>query len=443
MGSSLIARTNHYVYQPLLCDRKQIRLIHLPNISNQSSQPCHRPVKCTMELFDLAEAPPFTALSYVWGPTTPVHHIFIDNQPFPVRQNLFNFLRQFCCMSADSEYARPNLWLWTDQISIEQANVDERSHQVQMMSEIYLAADSVIAWLGDGSHPIGPRHYRQTEYDIAKQYKRHRHPGDLAVLLRNKYFGRLWIVQEFLLAERIRVLVRDIWILGNSDDFFDIATRFEHPLPEHAKTLLTARRDPFWSSEPAWEYRLQDVIEKFSEAVSGDSRDKVYGLLGLVRRSEQIQVDYGKVPQQVLMDAILAVFLTDPSLHSLSSREVVWGDSGEGKKELYDLASRMDCTVPQCASLEAMLRAMWTEERLLCFNNHGCPITAMGFEPADLDQTSVDRWWFEFQSERYYVECISPAKVNWFNTKTASLLSEDWHKYLPQDDHQYFSALEL
>jgi hypothetical protein len=77
MSSNLIVRTDHYVYQPLLPDKEQIRLIYLVKIPKRSSKSKQLPVECTMEVFDINKAPSYTALSYMWG--------FIDNQPFSVR----------------------------------------------------------------------------------------------------------------------------------------------------------------------------------------------------------------------------------------------------------------------------------------------------------------------------------------------------------------------
>lgn len=37
---------------------------------------------------------------------------------------------------------------WTDAICIDQSNVQEHKHQVQMMRQIYSRAESVIVWLG-------------------------------------------------------------------------------------------------------------------------------------------------------------------------------------------------------------------------------------------------------------------------------------------------------
>jgi hypothetical protein len=290
MSSNLIVRTDHYVYQPLLPDKEQIRLIYLVKIPKRSSKSKQLPVECTMEVFDINKAPSYTALSYMWGPTAPVRDIFIDNQPFSVRQNLFDFLHHFRSMDTDPEHSS-DMWLWIDQISIEQSNIDERSRQVQMMSVIYLAADSVIAWLGIGSRrPIGSKYNNPTVYALAKSYTKTKRPDDLEPILRSKYFCRLWIVQEFLLADCIRVLVKDIWILGKSDGLFGIIGNCRNSVSsrvdERLNNLFMNRRHPVWSPHPSWDGRLEDAIALYSEGICQDPRDRVYGLLGLVRLAE-------------------------------------------------------------------------------------------------------------------------------------------------------------
>lgn len=216
MSSSLVAGADRYIYQPLLPERKQIRLIHLKRISKQDDGLRNTPVECTMEMFDLGDAPPFTALSYVWGPPEPKRRIFIDSQIFTVRINLFQFLQEFRRMPPDPDVnSKPgdDDWLWIDQMSIDQSNRSERGHQVKMMKDVYSTASSVIAWLGDGSRPVNwkPDGTAKNEYQAALAYEANPpHRNILEEILINTYFSRLWIVQEVLLATKIRFLLRDL-----------------------------------------------------------------------------------------------------------------------------------------------------------------------------------------------------------------------------------------
>jgi hypothetical protein len=140
-----------------------------------------------MEVFDLSDAPPFTALSYTWGPVSPTFNILVNSQPISIRKGLFRFLQAY-----DGDK-----YLWIDQICIDQSNVLERNHQVGMMSSIYTQCRSVIIWLGRlRTRPRAPIIFNSTRTVEA-----------LAAILQHEYFTRLWIVKEVLASARYRRLV--------------------------------------------------------------------------------------------------------------------------------------------------------------------------------------------------------------------------------------------
>ncbi|KAF2724319.1 HET-domain-containing protein [Polychaeton citri CBS 116435] len=86
----------------------------------------------------------FVALSYYWGPPSPVQHIILNNRPFPVGPNLFQALRHL----RSHQRIRQGFKIWIDAICINQADIAERSAQVGRMREIYAAAWQVVIWLG-------------------------------------------------------------------------------------------------------------------------------------------------------------------------------------------------------------------------------------------------------------------------------------------------------
>lgn len=164
-----------------------------------------------MRTFDLDKAPQFTALSYVWGPRTPYYRILVNRKVLIVRKNLYHFLWRFRMLETEPSET-PNEWLWIDQLTIDQSNGDERDQQVQVMSEIYTRADSVIVWLG----LMGIDDFPLTSYEAAKCRNETLEPEYLEYALHNLYLRRLWIVQDLILAKRVRLLLRDIWLT----DFF-------------------------------------------------------------------------------------------------------------------------------------------------------------------------------------------------------------------------------
>jgi hypothetical protein len=122
------------------------------------------------------------------------------------------------------------------------------------------------------------------------------------MLLRNRYFTRLWIVQEVLLAQKVKVLCGNIWL-------------------SFAKMLACARanyeivHDKVLNSSP---YLLLDhgsfgigrtlttCIDRYSLNECQDPRDKVYALLGLVTEEEtaHLDVNYAKSVEEVYVDTI-------------------------------------------------------------------------------------------------------------------------------------------
>ncbi|KAG4264774.1 heterokaryon incompatibility protein [Fusarium proliferatum] len=104
----------------------------------------------TDELSDWPPEPRFSwgdyeTLSYTWGsPTDPVQTILINEQPYQVRQNLFDALSQF----RKEERYSGGVKLWVDAVCINQNDDIERAIQVKQMREIYRTAKRTVVWLG-------------------------------------------------------------------------------------------------------------------------------------------------------------------------------------------------------------------------------------------------------------------------------------------------------
>ncbi|KAH8903461.1 HET-domain-containing protein [Coniochaeta sp. PMI_546] len=121
-----------------------IRLLTLyPSTSADGSRPT-----CSLEAFDLDEAPPFTALSYAWGDASRRKVVQVNGKELSITSALDSALRHLRLPNQGRK-------LWIDQICINQADEDEKASQVLLMRQIYSQAETTIAWLGeerDGSH---------------------------------------------------------------------------------------------------------------------------------------------------------------------------------------------------------------------------------------------------------------------------------------------------
>jgi hypothetical protein len=106
------------------------------------------PFKYSLRTYTVDEhCPPYTALSYMWGPSQRYGAIMLNGEAFPVGYSLWSFLRQMRIREQYGNY-------WIDSICVNQKIVLERNHQVQMMQLIYSNAQSVAVWLGD-THRYG------------------------------------------------------------------------------------------------------------------------------------------------------------------------------------------------------------------------------------------------------------------------------------------------
>jgi len=251
------------MYKALDLSRPEIRLLHI------ASSPEASPIEASTALIFLPFAAvdrngerataheqrvsttnvcePYEALSYEWGdPNSPRHTILLDGQPFKVRKNLFRALE--CLRDTEVPGA-----LWIDAICINQEDLQERNHQVQMMSRIYRSAQGVRVWLGanvpyfyglsrlvHGLHAservqcklrrtdrVGYPfifHEDQTPDDSERTRRLWKHlshvykyfegqeypvasPRELIKafvgLLARSFWSRVWIVQEYLLAQKV------------------------------------------------------------------------------------------------------------------------------------------------------------------------------------------------------------------------------------------------
>ncbi|KAH7065664.1 heterokaryon incompatibility protein-domain-containing protein [Paraphoma chrysanthemicola] len=281
-----------YRYEPLDTSKQQIRLIklHRANIQDGSNlQPTVTPeIHCNISTFDLDAVPQYTGLSYVWGEPSPRHVIYLNGQDFHIRQNLFDFLLTFRNDDANTNY------LWVNQISIDQTSTSERNHQVQLMSSIYSHRNcDVVAWLGIASQEAAYKFFQHPSFATAQD------------ILRSQYFTRLWIVQEILLASRVRILCGRQWVEWQMLSNVVLgAVRFEEEQVRPVDWLFWTRSK---GDERTRQLLLERVLERFAGMDCQDPRDKFYGILGVADLFVEVRVDYGKPLQAVYIDVITRI----------------------------------------------------------------------------------------------------------------------------------------
>ncbi|KXH35473.1 hypothetical protein CSIM01_10232 [Colletotrichum simmondsii] len=139
------------IYPPLSRETKSTRLLQF------QPQEEDEPLQCTLKTHSLNDAPPFIALSYVWGAPGPTHDICINDVAFQVRENLWHALQQLANIANNDENCISQQkksgtvlpkYFWVDAICINQNDNSERGHQVGLMKDIFSTAHFVISWIG-------------------------------------------------------------------------------------------------------------------------------------------------------------------------------------------------------------------------------------------------------------------------------------------------------
>ena len=197
-----------YQYQEL--KPQQIRLFKL--------LPNHRDgvIRCELEHAPFARVEvdnavrtlEYAALSYTWGPKTPLRCIQVDGRNLEIRENLWHFLSRL-----QTHIWRPK-YLWADAICINQEDVSEKTLQVALMGQIFRCAKETFVWLGleDADSALVMNvfkdAYRTDEAcSCAKLHSTDRTVDGQRVWMATQaffdrpYWRRSWIVQELALAQ--------------------------------------------------------------------------------------------------------------------------------------------------------------------------------------------------------------------------------------------------
>lgn len=99
-------------------------------------------LSCRMFVVSLDDDPYYEALSYVWGEPDLCRPIWVNGSPRSITRNLDRALRRL------RQPSRTRV-MWIDALCINQSNVEERSHQVNMMGTIFSRTAEALLFLAD------------------------------------------------------------------------------------------------------------------------------------------------------------------------------------------------------------------------------------------------------------------------------------------------------
>ncbi|KAL8845699.1 MAG: hypothetical protein Q9221_009150 [Calogaya cf. arnoldii] len=313
-----------YQYQPLDPEAKTIRLLRLLPGSFEND------ICVSLETTVLCEdsIPKYEALSYAWGSTEDPADISISPAEGRDRD------------------------MWIDAICVEQRILDERGHQVERMADIYRNAEQVVAWIGPTSDnstlametlgslgsrleagwddrkisAISPDDTDLADCDLPIPY------GDenwnsLGSFMNRKWFKRLWVWQEMLLAKSAN-LQCGYSSIGWSD--FRKAIRCISLKRHLLDRDLLNHIDSFICTE-ALSYALEDLVHETYQCECSDPRDRIYALLNIVYQQDSVvglRPDYTQTPIRTFQDVVLRALSHKGELDLM--RHCEWNTDMEG-----------------------------------------------------------------------------------------------------------------
>jgi len=307
-----------------------IRLLEVYNIRNNPSR-----VEVSLIDADLDSEPliRYRALSYCWNIARKLSRrpsrgrsctLLCNGCIIKIQENLYDALTSLSHQIND----RP---LWVDSICINQSDADERASQVKLMGRIYSSAEQVLVWLGKpnsllnrsvdallsletrdydevSSTPkqllsLDLRKYQEMRMDRSVRSKVRPGTRELRRVQRfftNGWFHRVWVVQEAILAQEIVFYVGDGEIPTEAvyrGILFAFDSRLYEVVKKNQRMDLGAEPSQRLTHYHTTRMILELCLDKrrredFSaldyllitwSRDAGDIKDKVYGVLGLVR----------------------------------------------------------------------------------------------------------------------------------------------------------------
>ncbi|KNG86301.1 hypothetical protein ANOM_005935 [Aspergillus nomiae NRRL 13137] len=295
-----------YIQSPLDEAAKEIRLLYLlPGRGDED---------LTGELIHSAIAgrPEYDAISYTWGSAIQPFKLHTPEGYIPITTSLYLALMRM------RKCQEPRM-LWVDAICINQNDNVEKASQISMMPDIFRWATCVYAWIGEDED--GSLEVLNTINEIARQSLELTMPprsGDdlippivrtfwnnLCKLLERKWFRRIWVVQEIVLARDVIVWCGDQCVPWGH--FCDIVSRLFQHAEQYSSDLLISRgssagsvlrldklrKDCWVSGEFEAKYQLLSLFEHFQLNEATQRRDKLFALLNLASDNcEELRPDY-------------------------------------------------------------------------------------------------------------------------------------------------------
>ncbi|KAI7779775.1 hypothetical protein LA080_000372 [Diaporthe eres] len=261
-------------------------------------------------------AGPYKTLSYVWGPEQqPMHVLKTPSGDLSIKDALFTALITL-------RPKREPLTLWIDALCINQGDNREKTQQIALLPETFQRSDSTLAFFGGGDEHreaiqmlmqvrarmiLGPWAKEWPE-DLPRcppswEERGMPFPDDgiwagVAALFANPWFRRAWIVQEAVIARRLKLIFGKTRVDWNH--LFLVMDHIDKEL-EATDKIESSSWVPFLKlgrlrhvEDRSGRVSILKLLENFRHARSSDSRDKFFSLLGIASDGnlDEFEPDY-------------------------------------------------------------------------------------------------------------------------------------------------------
>ncbi|EKG11053.1 Heterokaryon incompatibility [Macrophomina phaseolina MS6] len=327
---STVPVTSTFRHAPL-DDGRQFRLLKLypAHFALRKDAPWlieYEIVHCSLD-----NAPPYEAISYVWGSHDKTHMIRLlpGNRTLAVTASVDKVL-------SDMKKHSTTGYLWIDQFCISQEDELERSHQVTLMGEIYSKARRTLVWTGE------PNGYLE---DLVGTLKVLGAPSKSNAFRRSRNDAHAEVQRDAL---RIRAHLESMFpsacsrhstVRGPGSDVMDMDAEDQSEDEGHCRKCVDAFADNFADSTSRFLARqpvfsrcwiVQEVLlarQVYLAAgdvlVSPNDFHRVLSATFLVPKLEKAASKTGHFPDE------------EPSLHSLNFMAFFWDSFEHGEIPLF------------------------------------------------------------------------------------------------------------
>ncbi|KAI1386223.1 HET-domain-containing protein [Hypoxylon trugodes] len=248
----------------------------------------------------------YTALSYVWGNSTPAERILLESHEVGITANLGAALRDLRHPTAVHQ-------VWIDALCIDQLNIPERNQQVAFMRHLYSSASSTIIYLGQQSAEteflLGQVPQRLFSENLSSNNATSKADDVARYLLEKPWFHRVWTFQELVLS-------RDPWVQCGSlrvrwaDLCSFILPMYKTPIgTENVLARMNQVRDALHlqNTDDPDDRCLWKILEYRQGAQATDPRDMIWANMGLHSDHREVEefvkIDYNKTIREAFIEA--------------------------------------------------------------------------------------------------------------------------------------------